>query len=100
MTIEVYSRKGCGICDAAKEKLGLLGFPYRSFDMERFTEFHEGWRDDGSVDLIAAYAMFDSHLPLIRIDGAYFDYPGAMGRLRQAGAAAEARPQRAGTVSH
>jgi glutaredoxin len=97
MTIDVYSKKGCGVCEAAKEKLNLMGLPYRSHEMERFMEFHEGWREDGSVEVLAAYAMFDNHLPLIRIDGQYFDYAGAMSRLRQGASGSGGRSS--GTVA-
>ncbi len=84
MTIDVYGRKGCTFCKAAKEKLDIMGLDYKMLEFERFVEFHEGWREDGSVELMAAYAMFDHRLPVIRVDGKYLDYSGAMKRIKSA----------------
>lgn len=81
MTIEVYSKEGCAICTAAKDKLRKLGLPFDSRDIEAAVEPHEGWREDGSVDVLAMYAMIDNHLPVIRIDGECTDYANAMRRL-------------------
>ncbi len=82
MTIQVYGKQGCGICESAKSKLERLGFPYQAHDLEQFTEPHEGWRDDKSVDILVAYTLNDQRLPLIRIDDEYHDYPSAMKRLK------------------
>lgn len=81
VTIEVYSKAGCAICAAAKSKLERLGLPFVSRDIEAAVEPHEGWREDGSVDVLAMYAMIDNHLPVFRIDGECIDYAGAMRRL-------------------
>ena len=83
VTIEVYSKKGCGICDAVKEKLDLLGLPFESHNIEQTLEPHAGWREDGSPEVMAAYAMIHNHLPVIRIDGDFTDYAGAMRRLNR-----------------
>lgn len=88
MTIAVYAKKGCGICDAAKDKLGKMGFSYSAFDLQTTIEPHEGWREDGSVDVLAAYALIGNKLPVIRIDSEYHDYPGAMKRLKTLGVSA------------
>jgi glutaredoxin len=81
MTIEVYSKEGCAICTAAKDKLKKLGLPFDTRDIDAAVEPHEGWREDGSVDVLAMYAMIDNHLPIIRIDGECTDYANAMRRL-------------------
>ena len=82
VTIEVYSKEGCGICESAKEKLERMGLPYQVYDLERFVQPHEGWRDDRSVDLLVAYTLNDRRLPVIRIDDEYHDYPSAMKHLK------------------
>ncbi len=81
MTIDVYSKEGCAICVAAKDKLEKLGLPFDSHDIERTVEPHEGWREDGTVEVLAMYAMIDNHLPVIRIDGECTDYANAMRQL-------------------
>ena len=81
MNIEVYSRDGCAICTAAKDKFTKLGLPFATRDIEAAVEPHDGWREDGSAEVLAMYAMIDNHLPVIRIDGECTDYANAMLRL-------------------
>ncbi len=85
MTIDVYSKKGCGICDAAKDKLARLGLQYKNQELQAMIEPHQGWREDNSVDLLAAYAMIGNRLPVIKINDEYHDYPSAMRRLKGLG---------------
>jgi glutaredoxin len=82
VTIDVYSKEGCKKCDSAKEKLVLMGFDYRSHELELLLQAHDGWREDGSVEMLAAYASIDNQIPVIRIDEDFHDYPGAMSRLK------------------
>ena len=88
VTIEVYSRAGCGVCEAAKAKLDLMGFEYRNHELSPLIDLHDGWRDDGSVEVLAAYASIDNRLPVIRIDEGFHDYSGAMRRLKTLGKSA------------
>jgi glutaredoxin len=85
MTIAVYSKEGCGICSAAKDKLNRMGLTYSTHDLPQTIEPHQGWREDGSVDVLAAYALIGNKLPVIRIDEEFHDYPGAMKRLKGLG---------------
>ncbi len=80
-TIEVYSKEGCMICASAKDKLLKMELPFDTFDIETAVLPHEGWREDGSTDVLAMYAMIDNHLPVIRIDGKCTDYANAMRQL-------------------
>lgn len=79
--IHVYSKAGCGICEAAKEKIKAMGFSYHEHSLAYHTSPHEGWREDGSVDAMAAHALLDK-LPLIRVGGEFHDYPAAMRKLK------------------
>jgi glutaredoxin len=81
MTIDIYGKPGCGKCEAAKEKLRLLGIPYREHDIEYHGALHDGWRDDGSVDALAAYSDMDD-LPILRVDGECLSYSEAMKYLK------------------
>lgn len=81
MTVTVYGKNNCGLCESAKSKLKLMGIPF-SFEMLiKYTTHHEGWRNDGSVELTSFYHGLDT-LPIIKIDDKLFDYPGAMKHLR------------------
>lgn len=81
MVIEVYSKPGCGICEAAKDKLRKMGFDYEERDIEYHTTPHDGWREDGSVEAMAAHSLYDS-IPLIRVGETVHDYAGAMRELK------------------
>ena len=85
MEIIVYSKKGCEICQRAKEKLGLAGLPFQEKDIEAMLEPHDGWEFDESVELLAAYSYLGNRLPVLRINGEYHDYPSAMRRLKELG---------------
>ena len=82
MNIIIYGKPGCGICESAKKKLEMFGLPYEYREMEQYTVYHEGWREDGSEDVLAAYSYRDHKMPLLKIDDQWFDYPGAMKYLK------------------
>ena len=81
MTIHVYSKPGCGKCDAAKNKLKLMGLNYTEHNLEYYVNLHDGWRTDGSADVMAAHTMLDS-LPIFRLNDEFHDYPTAMRKLK------------------
>ena len=81
MTIHVYSKPGCGKCDAAKNKLKLMGLRYTEHNLEYYVNLHDGWRTDGSADVMAAHTMLDT-LPIFRLDEEFHDYPTAMRKLK------------------
>lgn len=83
LRVQVYGKEGCRLCDAAKEKLLLMGVSFTTHELGQYIEHHEGWREDESVDLLAAYSMMDGTMPLIRIGGEYHDYPSAIRRLKE-----------------
>ncbi|MCD8138384.1 MAG: glutaredoxin [Planctomycetaceae bacterium] len=89
MTIHVYSKPGCGKCDAAKSKLKLMGLPFTEHNIEYYTNHHEGWRTDDSADVMAAHTMLDT-LPIFRLNDEFHDYPTAMRKLKDTGIQARA----------
>ena len=80
--IRVYGKANCGKCISAKEKLKLMGFAYTDHDLVSFTTYHEGWRADDSISIMAAHADLDT-MPIIFIGDQYYDYSGAMKALKQ-----------------
>lgn len=82
MTIQVYSKPGCGKCEAAKDKLKRMGFKYDEHNLTYHIEHHDGWREDGSVEAMAAHTLLDT-LPIFRVEGEFMDYPGAMRELKR-----------------
>jgi len=88
MIVIVYSKAKCGKCEAAKEKIEKLGFDYEEHSLEYHVNAHEGWREDGSTELMA-YLITESEtgdisvmLPTIEIEGKFYDYPAAMKKLK------------------
>lgn len=81
MKINIYSKPGCGKCEAAKDKLRKMGFDYREHNLAYHIAHHDGWRNDGSIDVLAAHADLDD-MPLIGIDNMIYSYSGAMKILK------------------
>lgn len=81
MTIHVYSKPGCGKCDAAKSKLKMMGLNYTEHNLEYYINLHDDWRNDGSADVMAAHTMLDT-LPIFRLNDEFHDYPTAMRMLK------------------
>jgi glutaredoxin len=79
--IRVYGKPGCGLCEAAKQKLSMMGLEYQALNLADYTELHEGWRTDRSCEVLAAYRLIDK-MPVVEIDGDYHDYPTAMRLLK------------------
>lgn len=82
MTIQVYSKPGCGKCEAAKDKLRRMGFEYNEHNLSYHIQHHEEWREDGSVEVMAAHTLLDT-LPIFKVDNEFYDYPGAMRELKR-----------------
>jgi len=84
--ITVYSKEGCGKCEAAKDKLEKMGFEYDVKDLEQAIEVHDGWREDDTYAVMVAHIMMDT-LPIISIkyegmEPQYHDYSSAMKELK------------------
>ena len=82
MIVTVYSKQGCGVCNAAKGKLNLMGVDHEERDVEALLALHDGWRGDESVELSAASAMLEGAVPILHVDGKYLSYPAAMRALK------------------
>jgi len=85
--IRVFSKAGCGKCEAAKEKIKRLGFGYEEHNLHYHIQPHDNWRGNGDVELVAGIAFLDLEpkeaLPTIEIDGVVYDYSRAMKKLKQ-----------------
>lgn len=81
--VVVYGFANCEICEKAKDKLKRLGVAFDVRSYEQATTFHDGWQEDGSVNVMAARSMYgDEAVPLIQVGDTVFDYPGAMANLK------------------
>ena len=84
MTVNVYGKLdgSCGLCEAAKDKLMKMEIPFKSFELSDMVAYHDGWRDDESVEVLACYSDIDT-FPVITIDGKAMSYPEAMRKLKR-----------------
>lgn len=80
--VRVYGKDNCGLCDAAKSKLALMEIPFEFRQIADYTSFHEGWREDESVEVMACYSDLDT-LPVITVNGKAMSYPAAMSLLKR-----------------
>jgi len=81
--VTLYSKQNCGLCSAAKDKLSRLGVEYQVRDIDYITSLHDGWREDGSIDVMAGHSTINNHIPMIQIDDRYYNYTGAMKELKR-----------------
>lgn len=80
----VYSLPNCGKCNAAKEKLDIFHIDHEEKPYQHYVTYHGGWRDDGSIDVVAARCFYgETAVPLIEHDGKFYDYPGFMKKLKK-----------------
>ena len=83
MTILVFAKKDCKICNDAKHKLDLMKLQYEVRDYDAILDPHEGWRDDGTVEFRAMAAVICDKVPMIVIDGTPYEYSAAMAELKR-----------------
>jgi len=81
MVIKVYSKPNCKKCESAKKKLELMGLSYEEHSIDYHTTVHKNWRHDRTAEIMGAQSQIDS-LPMLEIDGQFYDYPGAMKKLK------------------
>ena len=81
MVVKVYGKKGCGKCEAAKDKLKLFGIPFTEHVLADAITLHDDWRTDGSAEVLACYSHTET-LPVILLNGQALTYPETMKRLK------------------
>ena len=78
----VYGKKGCGLCEAAKDKLKKMGLPFESKILADFLTPEQWAKTPEAVrEVQACYADIET-LPVIVIDGQAMGYPAAMKTLK------------------
>jgi glutaredoxin len=79
--VTVYGKDGCGLCDAAKDKLTDMGVRFNVRKIADLLQVHEGWRTDDTTEVQACYVDINT-LPVIVVDGKAMSYPKAMKLLK------------------
>jgi hypothetical protein len=69
--VEVFGKANCPNCEDFKEYLTEKSIPHKAHDMEYHAKYHPQWRDDGSVDALAAY-QYIPVLPMVKIEEDFY----------------------------
>ncbi len=85
MTVTIYTKPGCAICESAKQKLRLMAVPFEERDLDAEMSPAATWRGNGRIGLRAQWALIGERVPMILIDGEAYDYAGAMRELKKGG---------------
>ena len=59
-----------------------MGLEYEERDITQYLEAHDGWEDDESADVMAAYTLNGNLYPILQVDGKFVNYPQAMRLLK------------------
>jgi len=60
-----------------------MGLDFKVRDIDYLTGYHEGWRIDGSIDVLAGHSLVNKSIPMIQIGKEYFTYSGSMKELKK-----------------
>lgn len=80
--IHLYGKPKCGKCEAAKAKLQKMDHKFKVHDIDALHQGHDGWREDGSTEVVSLYWCIED-LPILRIGGKAYSYPAAMRLLKE-----------------
>lgn len=83
MDVKLYGKKDCKLCAGAEEKLVLMEIPYEKYDIDPASTPHDGWREDGSVEIQVLHCLINLQIPMIVIDGKPYNYTKAMKALKK-----------------
>lgn len=83
MTIVLYAKADCGVCDSAKEKLQLMKLPFEVRDFDTIGQVVPDWRTNGAVEALAYAADNGGKAPILLINGVAHNYSSAMRELKR-----------------
>jgi hypothetical protein len=84
MTIIVFSKKNCGLCDALKDKLKrIFKVEFVERDIEEALAPGENWRETDVEKVTALHCMVNNKIPMCVIDEVPYDYVGALRVLKR-----------------
>ena len=83
MDVKLYGKAGCKLCAGAEEKMKLMNIPYEKYNIEEASTPHEGWREDGSIEIQALHCQINMMIPMIVIDQQPYNYTAAMRELKK-----------------
>lgn len=81
--VVVFGKKNCPNCEEFKDFLSESKVPFRDQSVEYHTEYHDGWREDESVDVVAAYHLIED-LPVVKVGNQYLTSDAARDTIQKA----------------
>jgi hypothetical protein len=83
VTVEVFGKYNCDVCERFKSRVEKMGFDYKFDYVDKYTVHHDGWREDGSIGILAALELNNGIVPIARIDNEYYNYAKAIKKLKE-----------------
>lgn len=72
MNITIYGRDKCEECAKVKKRIAGADMEYKEENIDNYITPHPGWRDDNSIDIMAALLDANNDLPVIRIENEFY----------------------------
>ena len=69
--VEVFGKENCPNCEDLHEFLEQNLIPHKAHSMDYHGVWHDGWREDGSVEALAAYQLIYA-LPIVKINDEFY----------------------------
>jgi len=84
MTVIVFSRKDCGLCDALKDKLKrVFEVEYTERDIDESLAPGDHWRETDVDRVRSMHCLINEKIPMTVIDEVPYDYIGALRVLKR-----------------
>ena len=81
--IEIFGREKCGICQRFAKRVEEMGFSYNKYNIDNYIVLHDNWRNDGSVEIMAAmHALNNSYPPVIKVNKKFRTFSEAINLLK------------------
>jgi len=94
----IYGRDDCERCRQARTALANLVRKCKFRPIDQALNVHEGWREDGSVDVRAALCFYE-RLPIVEMNGVYCNLDEARQLLRDTARSAPVSYSQSGDAS-
>jgi len=83
LKIDIWGRENCDVCKRFIKRVEKMGFGYIKHNIDAYINWHNNWRIDGSVAILASmHCHGNSYPPVIRIDNKFLTFAGALNLLK------------------
>lgn len=83
LKIDIWGRDNCDVCKRFIKRVMDMGFSYILHNIDHYIVLHDGWRNDQSVEVLAAmHCLGNSYPPVVAIDSKFMTFAGALNFLK------------------